>query len=226
MPAVLAPDHGVRRDHLGSVAQRHLSRFRPPEKKAVKPLEEERVIALIPLPELKELEEPEPVAADDQGEPDPGAFVPMQQDVPQIPLASDFVQQMDFSSLLEQPDFSQVKVLTIPETRAMGRIAEKLGKIFNLSELDRVPEPLVQPPPVYPVSLRREGVRATVQVEFIVNTEGAVINAVAVESTRVGFEAAAIAGVSKWKFRPGMKGGRKVNTRMSVPIIFRIVDEG
>jgi len=31
--------------------------------------------------------------------------------------------------------------------------------------------------------------------------------------------------VSKWRFRPGKKGGRAVNTRMAVPIVFNITDE-
>jgi len=34
-----------------------------------------------------------------------------------------------------------------------------------------------------------------------------------------------MAGVSRWRFRPGMRGGRRVNTRMSVPIIFRVSDD-
>jgi protein TonB len=187
--------------------------------------EEEHVIAIVPFVEIKELEEPEPLPTDEQEAPlDAGAYVPMQQDLPQMPQPADFVQQINFSSLLEQPDLSQVKLLAIPETRATGRIGEKLGKIFDLSELDRAPEPLVQPAPIYPVSLRREHLQATVQVEFIVNADGFVVNAVAVQSTHSGFAAAAVSGVSRWKFRPGMKGGRKVNTRMSVPIMFRVVD--
>jgi hypothetical protein len=30
--------------------------------------------------------------------------------------------------------------------------------------------------------------------------------------------------VSRWKFRAGIKAGRKVNTRMRVPIVFKILD--
>jgi protein TonB len=59
-----------------------------------------------------------------------------------------------------------------------------------------------------------------VVVEFIVNVEGRVTNAFAYESTHPGFNDAAIKGVEKWKFRAGQKAGRKVNTRMRVPINF------
>jgi protein TonB len=34
-----------------------------------------------------------------------------------------------------------------------------------------------------------------------------------------------VQAVSKWKFRPGKKGGRNVNTKMQVPIVFSITEE-
>jgi protein TonB len=69
--------------------------------------------------------------------------------------------------------------------------------------------------------MKREGVTATVIVEFIVDTQGRAANAAATESTHRAFEEAAIRGVQKWKFRAGVRGGRKVNTRMRVPIVFK-----
>jgi protein TonB len=72
--------------------------------------------------------------------------------------------------------------------------------------------------------MRRDSVTATVRVEFIVSTEGRVVNPVVVHTTASGFEEAALTGVAKWRFRPGWKGGRKVNTRMAVPIVFTFTD--
>ena len=46
-----------------------------------------------------------------------------------------------------------------------------------------------------------------------------------VEASYPGFEDAAIMGVMRWQFRPGMKGGKRVSTRMLVPLIFRIVED-
>ena len=40
------------------------------------------------------------------------------------------------------------------------------------------------------------------------------------------FGAAAVAAVSQWKFEPGMKGGRKVNTLQQVPIVFSLESNG
>lgn len=174
------------------------------------------------MPELKDLEEPEPLANDDSQKPtDSATLVPMQADLPQIPRPSDFVQQINFTSLLEKPDFSAMNVTVIPDSFRGGRaLAESIGKIFNLADLDRIPEPVLQSAPHYPVDLKRAGTTGTVKVQFVVDTDGRVLEAHAVESTHKGFEEAAVSAVSKWRFRAGVRAGKKVNTRMAVPIIF------
>lgn len=199
----------------------------PARKAPVAAKMEENLIALsLPLPQIKELEEPEPVSGEDAAPtPDMATLVPMQADLPQLPRPNDFVQQINFASLLEQPDFSDVKVTVIPESfRGGKKLAEAIGSIFNLADLDRVPEPILQPAPLFPISMRREALTATVTIEFVVDTQGAVVGAFVLNSTNTGFDSAAVAGVSKWKFRAGIKQSRKVNTRMRVPILFAYSD--
>jgi periplasmic protein TonB len=82
----------------------------------------------------------------------------------------------------------------------------------------------VQPTPLYPPALKREGLTATVRVEFIVDIRGQVLDPFVVDSTHHGFDEAAVAGVLRWKFKPGVRMGRRVNTRMQVPIIFKVAD--
>ena len=86
------------------------------------------------------------------------------------------------------------------------------------------PIPMVQTQPVYPLSLRDANVQGEVVVEFIVNTEGNVAKVGVVRTTNPGFINAAIASVVRWKFVPGEKDGRPVNTSMVVPILFRITE--
>lgn len=197
-----------------------------PKPKIARPVESNLVALTFVMPQLKELEEPEAAPNEDAAvKPDLGMPAPMQADLPQIPLPTDFVQQLDFSSLIEKPDLSMSKVWTIPENIRRGsKPGEGMGNIFNLADLDRVPEPVVQPAPTFPVALRREVSKATVVVEFIVDIQGRVSNAFMVESTHTGFDEAAVTGVQKWRFRAGVRGGKKVNTRMRVPIVFTIVD--
>ena len=191
----------------------------------VKHLDEAPVIRLA-IPELKDLEEPEKIASDEVvAEPDLAIPVPMQADLPALPQPNDFVQPLNFASLLEQPDLSQANLSVIPDhfTRA-SRIAESIGKIFNLEDLDRHPEPVLQPSPTYPFAQRRDGLSATVILEFIVDVQGRILEPVVIDSTHSAFNDAAITGVSRWKFKAGMKGGKKVNVRMRVPIVFKVLD--
>ena len=199
----------------------------PPRSKVSGPPNEEKttIIRLV-IPDIKELEEPDPTPFASDTPPDPGILVPMQADVPQLARPSDFVQPLNFASLLDQPDFSKINVYVIPENiRSSGaKLAEQLGKIFNLADLDRAPEPVFQPAPMFPIQMRREAQSATVAIEFVVDRNGLVLDPVVFDSTHHGFDEAALVGVSRWKFRPGTKAGRKVSTRMRVPIVFTIAE--
>ena len=197
----------------------------PPRPKAAPAAVEENNLIRLAIPDLKDLEEPEPVPTDNATPLDPGVLVPMQADLPQLPQPGDFVQQLNFASLIEKPDFSQIKIFVIPEhIRSGSGLAQQIGKIFNLADLDRIPEPVLEPAPQFPFAMRREALTGTVMVEFIVDTYGNVLDPIVRDSTHHGFDDAALAGVGRWKFRPGYKGGRKVNTRMRVPIVFKFAD--
>jgi protein TonB len=187
----------------------------------------ETIAVMLAPPLAKELEE-EPEPARDSGDeppPDPALPVPMQADVPSIPRPDDFVQALDFSSLLEKPDLRDARLSVIPDHIRRGlELRARIGAIFSIAELDRHPEPVVQVAPVFPFNLKRDAIEGRVMVEFVVDSEGRVMGAVVVDSTHPGFEEAAVTGVGRWKFRPGQKNGRPVNTRMRVPILFRLTD--
>jgi periplasmic protein TonB len=189
---------------------------------------EDASFLLIEMPELEELEEPEILEASDGEvqEVEASSYVPMLADVPTAIVDTSFVQEIDFSSLAPRPEFDASKVVTIPRgPRSGGVRPESMKDIFSLKDLDRVPEPVFQPPPVFPRNLKNEVSRATVTVEFIVDPTGKVTFAKVTDASYPGFDDAAIVGVMRWQFRPGMKGGKRVSTRMIVPLIFRVVDD-
>lgn len=104
--------------------------------------------------------------------------------------------------------------------RAASRSAAR--NVYDISQLDRTPSPRFQSRPQYPVEMRQAGISGEVVVEFVVDRDGAVTNAFALRSSRPEFEAAAVAAVSSWKFRPGQKGGQDVDTRLQIPIVFTL----
>jgi TonB family protein len=73
--------------------------------------------------------------------------------------------------------------------------------------------------------MRRAGITGEVVVDFVVDIDGEVKFAAPVRSSRKEFEAAAVAAVSKWKFKPGQKGGRDVPTHLQVPIVFSLAGQ-
>jgi TonB family protein len=79
--------------------------------------------------------------------------------------------------------------------------------------------------PIYPEVLRIMNARGDAQIEFIVNTAGQVVNPAVIKATHPLFGERAIEAVRQWRFNPGRKDGRLVNTRMTVPIIFDLDDE-
>ena len=189
---------------------------------AVVQQEEEFEIELMEMPPLEP--EPEEIFEEETSEAvEEIEFAPpMQADVPSVNVESAFVQKLQPPPPpgLDRPS----GVISIPKTSASRAIGKGMGDLFDLKNLDQAPTPRFQSKPVYPFEMRRAGIEGQVLVGFIVDSKGTVREAYPIRSTHREFESAAVQAVSKWRFRPGKKGGRSVNTRMQVPIVFSITD--
>lgn len=182
-------------------------------------VKEEPIVQLV-MPPIDEDEEKPVEELENQTEPDPGVQVPQLADVPtMVDVTNAFVQPLDMRAAL-QNNLDGSKLTTIPLRIAPAGRPSGLKNFFDLSQLDHVPEPVVQPAPEFPYNLKKDVDRAEVVVEFIVDTHGDTRDIRVLSSTHAGFERASMEGVAKWRFRPGLKAGRKVNTRMMVPIRF------
>ncbi|HVS52199.1 MAG TPA: energy transducer TonB [Opitutaceae bacterium] len=177
-------------------------------------------IELIEMPKI-EPDEPEKVEASDEPTKPLDFAPPMQTDVPQVVTDTSFVQQ------IQPPPPENVKpaagIITIPGDRDMSHF--RGIEVFDISKLDQQPVAKFQAKPQYPFEMRRAGIAGEVVVDFIVDSNGDVQNAYALRSSQREFEAAAVQAVGKWKFKPGKKGGRNVNTHMQVPIVFTLNEE-
>ncbi|GAB1488504.1 hypothetical protein MASR2M8_09490 [Opitutaceae bacterium] len=181
--------------------------------------EEEPVIEIMQMPII---EPDEPDLPPDEAPPEEIEYVPPQQaDVPTASIDSSFTQQIQPPPPSMQRPSGQMSIPAITNT---AQAASGMKDLFDLANLDQVPQPRYQAQPQYPFEMRRAGIAGEVVVGFIVDSEGKTVEVHAVRSTQREFEAAAIQAVSKWTFRPGRKGGRAVNTRMQVPIVFSLND--
>lgn len=200
--------------------------FNGPKQVARAPVVEQIEIVQITMPDLKDDEEP-PVEdlAGQEADETPAVAVPMLADVPSAVNVSAFVQPLQYVPEVNS-NLAAAKVSQIPLHIARGgRSLQSLGQIFEISQLDRAPTPVAQPSPVFPFHLKKDFGEAVVVVEFIVDPEGNVVNPVAQPAVHRDFEAAAVAGVAKWKFRPGQKAGKKVSTRVRVSLRFEVTAE-
>lgn len=172
-------------------------------------------------------EDPAPEEVEDMQEPEPqsAVAVPQLADIPSTVALNAFTQEIDLRPATNI-DLSGAQLVNIPVHIGRGSGRGAGGDLFNLADLDRAPEPISQTAPQFPYAMKSAGVtEARVLVGFVVDSEGRVTGAHIVDATHMGFEASALSAVSRWKFRPGMKAGRKVGTRMMVPIKFQIVEE-
>ncbi|MBI2516182.1 MAG: TonB family protein [Opitutae bacterium] len=186
---------------------------------------DEPLVEMMAMPPLEPEKDDMPKELSDESEAAPSVDVPMLADVPSaVDLNVAFVQPLDVRPNV-QSNLGAAKLTSIPVNIAHGpRTSGGLKDIFNLSQLDRVPEPISQTAPRFPADLKRDVMSAKVVVEFIVDSDGYVRDPFIVSTSHAGFNEAAIEGVNRWRFRPGIKTGRKVNTRMRVPILFEVND--
>ncbi len=74
--------------------------------------------------------------------------------------------------------------------------------------------------PVYPEILARYGFGGKVTINFVVDTDGRVINPVIAASDNPAFEEPALEALLKWKFEPATQDGKKIKMKLQVPMIF------
>ncbi len=107
-----------------------------------------------------------------------------------------------------------------PAVAELGPPLDLAANAYEPNRLDRQPRPRMQTRPIYPFEMRRAGIAGQAVVEFIVDRAGNVQQARAVAATNEEFARAAVQSVAEWKFSPGMKDGRPVDTIMRTPITF------
>lgn len=168
-------------------------------------------------PETPEPDQAERRAADARNRP------PDLEDLPVLPRPGDF----EARPALE-PTPSPRTALTI-DTELARLAGDGPGKgdgygasIVDATMLDRVPHARVQSPPAYPAAARMAGLGGEVVVEFVVTADGRVTSPRAVRSSDPAFEEPTLRAVLKWRFEPGLMGGRPISFRMIVPVVFRV----
>ncbi len=180
--------------------------------------------AKVELIEMPEIEPPEPEiteAGDSSDEAPPEFAPPMQQDVPSlVTVDTPFQQVMAPPPPPSTP--TSAGAITVPVNRNIG--TGRIENLFDIKDLDQIPQARFQPQPQYPYEMKRAGVTGRVDIGFIVDTSGNVRDAYVIKSSSPEFEESALQAIRKWRFSPGKKGGKVVNTKMRQPLSFTLSD--
>ena len=83
-------------------------------------------------------------------------------------------------------------------------------------------EPIYQPPPQYPDSLKNRNINGQVTVKFLVDSFGETEDIEIIESSHRGFNRAVLSAIAKWKFDSNTEGSSKAKSEMQITIKFVI----
>jgi len=188
------------------------SLFQAPSAVKAPPGQELSIVqVLIPPPPPEELD-----ASDTVDEhPEVGEAPPSLPDLPSPSMADVFIQPLQ-----PNPPATKEGMTTIPLD--IGVLANPELRTWDLSELSKQPVAVSTPHPQYPFAMRSAGIEGTVVVDFVVDAQGNVLRPKALEGASREFADAAVEGLRRWHFRPGMKDGRAVMTHMQIPLVFSL----
>lgn len=123
------------------------------------------------------------------------------------------------TSTKEHYEFAGESSLDPEAKRILGELRSH-ASILSTNDLDTRPKVVQQVSPAYPRALKDDGLTGQAEIEFIIDREGRVLFPRIVSASHEDFGWAAATAVAQWKFQPPQKGGRNVEAKMSVPILF------
>jgi TonB family protein len=118
-----------------------------------------------------------------------------------------------------------VYVMKVPvEVRYIQRLAARPPTAWELAHHLTRPRPIKMVTPIYPAAMSLTKTEAEVVVEFVIDTTGRVRDAKCISSPHPAFAEPAVAAIDGWRFLPATKDGHAVNTRVRIPVKFRMGD--
>ncbi len=114
-----------------------------------------------------------------------------------------------------------MQVAAPPAEKAIKAIP--LQTEFEMGTVDVIPMVTMRLEPVYPFRAKRMRITGKVDIRFMVDSNGSVSNFQIIKGTPPNvFDESVRKAVSRWKFQPGQKEGRAVNTWMTTTIHFKL----
>ena len=168
---------------------------------------QQEIVQMEEIQQTKQIEKPPPP---------PKPPVPIE--VPDDEILEDEDLDLDVSLELDE------EIINLPPPPSAAEEEEE-PEIFMIVE--QMPELIgglgsIQSKIKYPEIAKKAGVEGRVFVQFVVNTDGSVLDPVVVRGIGAGCDEEAVRAVSQAKFKPGKQRGKAVPVKMSLPITFKL----
>jgi len=96
---------------------------------------------------------------------------------------------------------------------------DEIASSSDMRDLDTPPKPVRQSQPSIPPELH--GMKASVQVGFIIDEKGRVVKPRIVQSSNDSFNDISLRCIRTWEFQPGKRGDTPVKVRVVVPLRYK-----
>jgi protein TonB len=206
--------------------------YKPPEKKSMPKKSAEIVQKVqVPVPEEEKKEQPKPeppkkVRKPDQTQTPKPPKKPKTDAITKKPppeIAPKQVSQpfneplVDYDTLPPEPAEEPFQVTALPSE------ADMTPRLSPSGIREAIPLYRENPPPRYPRIARRKGYEGTVVLEVLVNTEGKVADRRIFRSCgHPVLDRAAMKSIRNWLFEPAMRGDKKVEMWVKIPVRFEL----
>jgi TonB family protein len=97
------------------------------------------------------------------------------------------------------------------------------GGVYQIGGEVSEPVPIYKPEPEYSEDARKAKYSGTVLLSVVIDEHGLTRDIKVVRPVGLGLDEKAIEAVSRWKFRPAMKGGRAVAVQANIEVNFRLL---
>ncbi|NDY74499.1 energy transducer TonB [Desulfobacter hydrogenophilus] len=116
-----------------------------------------------------------------------------------------------------------IPMIAPPKAPVPQTAASDFNAVMDETAVDTIPVPKFKRSPQYPYRAKRMGMEGEVKIRFLVSKEGEVSQIEILESNPPKvFDQSVLNAVSSWKYTPGELMGRKVATRVTTSIIFKL----
>jgi TonB family protein len=122
------------------------------------------------------------------------------------------------------PTFA-VAVLTLAILSCLGPIYwSSRSRVYDLGAGITAPVPVVTPHPAYTASAMRAKIQGTVRVQCVVRPDGVCADVSVIRSLdrTYGLDDEAVRAIRDWRFRPALRAGRPVATRIDLEMRFAL----